>query len=167
MDRLCDRPALYRCALGYGSLEKQVLRLMTDYCGPLCARCSKVCCQPVYCREALQSPFLAWVRKVHAAQTLWSSKDGWLGPRGCRLTVGRPPVCYEFICRTIVDAYPDLKARTTLAELATLLTRVGRRAKPRAHLVEVRDFTRVNWVRLEKQLAAAAQIIFQLTTAPA
>lgn len=163
MMRADTQRLLHRFAAAYGDLEKQVLAAMTRCCGPFCARCAAVCCRPVYCREALESPFLAWVRKAHAAHLPWSSTTGWLGDSGCRLAAGRPLVCYEFVCDGVLTGQPDARAVAVLKELAVLLTRVGRRARAGHHLLEVRDFERVNWDRLEIQLAAAQAAIGRLT----
>lgn len=154
---------LVRVATAYGVLEKKVLALMAVQCAAFCGRCAAVCCRPVYCREALTSPFLAWVRKVHLACVKWSVDTGWLGPAGCRLTVGRPLVCYEFICNRILFGRPEQRSRDDLKELADLLTGVGRRARAGHHLLELYDWQAVNWERLEKQLYSAQASVDRLT----
>ena len=128
---------------------------MQQVCTPFCASCKAACCRPVYCRESLESPFLAEVYRRFAPGAHWDAALGWLTPAGCSLGAGRPPVCYEFLCRTILDAQPSPRARSGLESLARLLTDAGRHAAGRHHLVELTDLSRINVGRLTRHLAQA------------
>ncbi|KMY68546.1 hypothetical protein AAU61_02545 [Desulfocarbo indianensis] len=121
----------------YAALEMRAGRLMRRACGPVCAACAKVCCRPEMCRESWESPFLALVRRWSGANAPWSPEQGCLGPQGCLLAAGRPPVCHEFLCQAILAAQPDDAARQRLQDLARLLTRAGQRALGGDHLVEI------------------------------
>jgi len=139
----------------YGQLEIEIRLCMQHVCEPFCGRCQATCCRPVYCRESIDSPFLAEVHRRFAPAARWDAALGWLTPTGCCLAAGRPPVCYEFLCRTILDAQPSPQARSRLEALAALLTDAGRRAAGRRHLVELTDLDRINAGRLTQQLAQA------------
>ena len=62
-----------------------------------CARCSSVCCKEIMCRESVDSDFLRFV--LGAQADAYPVHAGWYVPgSGCRLSFGRPLVCYEFFC---------------------------------------------------------------------
>lgn len=62
-----------------------------------CARCTSVCCKEVFCRESVDSDFLRFV--LGPRVDAYSATAGWFEPgSGCRLSYGRPLVCYEFFC---------------------------------------------------------------------
>jgi hypothetical protein len=73
-------------------------------------------------------------------------------------------VCYEFLCRTILEAQPSAQMRSRLEALARLLTNAGRQAAGRRHLVEVTDLERINTGRLGKQLAQARSALESILT---
>ena len=131
----------------YAGLETRVGRLMNNACGPVCAACPKICCRAEMCRESVESPFLSLVRNRAKAKPAWSDEHGWLGPDGCRLSLGRPPVCYEFLCPAILKARPDASSQTRLQDLAGVLTRAGKRAIGHDHLVEIMTRERLSQVK--------------------
>jgi len=142
----------------YAALETRVGRLMRRACGPVCAACAKVCCRPEMCRESWESPFLALVRGRSGANAPWCPQRGCLGPQGCLLAAGRPPVCHEFLCQAILAAQPDDASRQRLRDLARLLTQAGQRALGGDHLVEIMTPERLACVkpsRLAARLAMA------------
>lgn len=143
----------------YGQLESGVRQCMQQVCAPFCGPCKATCCRLVYCRESLESPFLAAVHRRFAPGAQWDAAVGWLTPSGCSLGAGRPPVCYEFLCRTILEAQPSPRARSGLESLARLLTDAGRHAAGRHHLVELTDLDRINAARLTRQLAQARSLL--------
>ena len=137
----------------YAALENRVQQLMDTACSPACAACPKVCCRPEMCRESLESPFLVLVREAKTNRTPWSKQQGWLGAEGCRLRVGRPPVCYEFLCQAILGKQPDEKAQTQLKSLTRLLTQAGQRALGGDHLVEIMTMERLAQVKPQRLAA--------------
>ncbi len=147
----------------YAKMETRVQRLMKAACASVCASCCKVCCRPDMCLESVESPFLALVRERGKTKPAWSEELGWLGAKGCQLRVGRPPVCYEFLCPTIVRNQPDKATQIRLEYLARVLTQAGRRAIGGDHLVEIMTMERLAQVkpqRLAAHLALAeAQLI--------
>jgi hypothetical protein len=124
-----------------------------------CSACNCVCCKPEYCAETLISPFLRRLRQRFASDAVYSDGRGWLTPTGCALPVGRPPVCYQFFCRKILDAQPTVQCRYAIAILANLVGHVGKKACSNQHIVELDDASqlqRINLPRFEKQLDEAA-----------
>lgn len=66
-----------------------------------CASCSSICCKEIMCRESVDSDFLRFV--LGAQADAYSAHAGWYAPgSGCRLSFGRPLVCYEFYCEKFV-----------------------------------------------------------------
>ncbi|MBI5064524.1 MAG: hypothetical protein HZB87_13910 [Desulfatitalea sp.] len=143
----------------YGQLETEVRQCMQKACEPFCGRCKTPCCREIFCRESLESPFLASVRQRFAPTAGWDAALGWLTPAGCSLSAGRPPVCYEFLCRTILDVRATPQDRSRLETLARLLTHAGRNAAGRRHLVELTDLDLINAGRMMKQLAQARSML--------
>lgn len=143
----------------YGQLETEVRQCMQAACDSFCGWCKAPCCREIFCRESLESPFLAVVRQRFAPTAGWDAALGWLTPTGCGLAAGRPPVCYEFLCQTILEAQPTPQDRSRLEILARLLTNAGRRAAGRRHLVELMDLDRINIGRMMTQLAQARSIL--------
>lgn len=137
----------------YASLEMRVNRLMRAACSSVCAVCRRVCCRPEMCRETLESPFLALVREHGQNKLAWDEELGWLGPKGCKLKMGRPPVCYEFICPAIINALPDQATQTRVKDLAMLLSKAGRRAIGGDHLVEIMTTERLAKVNHRRMAA--------------
>lgn len=144
---------LIELAEAYAALEMRVNRLMGAACSGICAACRRVCCRAEMCRESLESPFLVLLREHGKNKSAWDEARGWLGPRGCTLTVGRPPVCYEYICPAILKAQPGQAAQVRLQELAILLTKAGRRAFGNDHLVEVMTNERLARIKPERLAA--------------
>ena len=138
---------LLQLADHYASLEARVQRLMKQACRPVCSACLKVCCRPEMCRESVESPFLALLRERGETKPTWSEERGWLGSKGCTLSVGRPPVCYEFLCQAILEDQPNQAARLKLKDLAMVLSRAGKRAIGGDHLVEIMSPERLAQVK--------------------
>lgn len=62
-----------------------------------CASCASVCCKEVMCRESVDSDFLRFL--LGSRVEAYRVDAGWYVPgSGCRLSYGRPLVCYEFFC---------------------------------------------------------------------
>ena len=142
----------------YAAFETQVRIYCDRICRNHCATCKGVCCKPEYCAETLTSPFLRKLRQRFASDAVYSEARGWLTPTGCALPVGRPPVCYQFFCRTIQDAQPTAQSRFAIAILSNLVAHAGKNACGQKHIVELQDASqlkRVNLSRFEKQLNEA------------
>jgi hypothetical protein len=146
----------------YGRLEGEIRGCMTALCGPVCTRCAMPCCRIDFCRESLESPFLTSVRARFAPDAQWNPAAGWLTPHGCRLSVGRPPVCYEFLCHNLEAHQPTPLHREALQLLSKLMTHAGACARGRRHLVELNDLSRLNFKRLTVQFDRARATLIQL-----
>lgn len=148
----------------YGQLEIEVGQCMQHACGPFCGQCEAICCRSVFCRESLESPFLGAVRKRYSPEASWNEAQGWLTPSGCSLSAGRPPVCYEFLCRPLVEARPAGPARTSLVALARVMTDAGKNAAGRRHIVELDNLQKINSGRVIRQLDRAKSVLDGLRT---
>ena len=146
----------------YAALENSVRELMTCHAGPLCSSCSRICCRLDICEETFESAFLGLVRALFPPPAPPSPSRGWLTPGGCALAVGRPPVCYEFLCDDIMSAQDNDDARYALRALGMLLTYLGRNALGDRHLVamvEHETLLSIKPARFEKRLKIAREVL--------
>ncbi len=151
---------LERIVRNYAAFEARMNRLSTDIWFQWCSNCAQVCCKPVYCRESIESPFLSLLIKKSIAKPflLMPPHRGWLNETGCNLTVGRPPVCYEFLCDRILDSQPPGLQHYATIVLAKLVSHIGKRALGPRHLIEIMDpvkLRQVKFSRFEKRLSEA------------
>ncbi|MDA8142232.1 MAG: hypothetical protein M0036_26600 [Desulfobacteraceae bacterium] len=146
----------------YGRLEMEIQRRMNACCSAFCSVCKSPCCRVEYCREALESPFLEAVRQRFAPAVHWNSDSGWLTAKGCGLAAGRPPVCYEFLCRPILEAQPTPERLEAVKQLAMLVTMAGRRARGNRHVVELEDLERINAARLLAQVTSSSAALARM-----
>jgi hypothetical protein len=103
-----------------------------------CARCTSVCCKEPLCRESIDSDFLRFV--LGARVDDYSVRDGWhAAGAGCRLSHGRPLVCYEFFCEQF-----DPHAVSTLRQLSRAFKTVYARALAGQHILVVDDISRIS-----------------------
>lgn len=123
----------------YTAFEREVIEFTSELLTPWCHNCKGECCQADCCRETLDSSFLSLLLTQNLPREKFSAQNGWLTKTGCALSVGRPPVCYEFLCAQVLDAGPTLIYRYAMDVLSKLVSHVGQRAVGRSHLVEVLD----------------------------
>ncbi len=146
----------------YAAFETAVRQQIADFCAPHCSVCESVCCRPEYCRENIDSPFLTLLSSKTLQNTAYSAGRGWLTSTGCALSAGRPPVCYQFNCKTIIAALPDDQQRYLMRVLSNLVPHIGKRALGHRHLVEIMDaaqLKRVKITRFRKRLAEARRAL--------
>ncbi|WP_367873239.1 hypothetical protein [Luteolibacter sp. Populi] len=120
----------------YRLIEQGVARVMQTVCAPFCSVCPTPCCRTAICREAAESPFLL---AVHGSRVTFDTKAGYLGPTGCKLGVGRPPICHAFICNRIMSKQRDDEHRYALDVLGELVGYLGKKVWLKRHLVEALD----------------------------
>lgn len=102
-----------------------------------CARCTSVCCKEVMCRESLESDFLRFL--LGPLTERYSVSAGWHAPgSGCRLSYGRPLVCYEFFC----EKY-EAQDWTQPRQLSRALKTVYANAFAGRHILAVEDIGRI------------------------
>lgn len=133
----------------YRAIEAGVGRLMQGVCTPFCSVCPTPCCRTAICREAAESPFLL---AVHGARVGFDPKSGYLGATGCKLGVGRPPVCHAYICNRIMSKQADDERRYALDVLGELVGYLGKKVWLKRHLVEAMT---------DAQLAKADRALFR------
>ena len=142
----------------YAAFEAEVCSYSKKIYQDHCAACKGVCCKPEYCEESLTSPFLSRIRQNFVPGAVYASKRGWLTEKGCALPVGRPPVCYQFLCDTILTMRPDAEFRYAIMVLSNLVGHIGKRALGGRHIVElenVSELGRINLTAFENQLGEA------------
>jgi hypothetical protein len=74
------------------------------------------------------------------------------------LKAGRPPVCHEFLCNTIVDEQATYLHKSVIKALSQLMTYIGKNALGGQHLVEVMiedRFYDINLSRMQHRLMDA------------
>jgi len=142
----------------YAAFETEVRNFSSELWLQWCSNCREVCCKAVYCRETLESPFLFLLSKNHSSEVSYSTQKAWLNESGCKLSVGRPPVCYEFLCANILDARQTGIQRYAMIVLSKLISHIGKRALGTRHLIEVMDpadLKKIRYSRFEKRLSEA------------
>ena len=144
----------------YTAFETEVRAYTSNIFQMCCSACNGACCRPEICEESLTSPFLKRVRQHFASDAAFSDGRGWLQPTGCALTVGRPPVCYKFLCDAVLKEPTAPEFRYVVMILSNLINHVGKKALGCKHIVELQDSSelkRVNFTRFEKQLNEATE----------
>ncbi|MBU4208911.1 MAG: hypothetical protein KKH84_00145 [Proteobacteria bacterium] len=142
----------------YSSFEIRVGKAIGDICAKHCSVCSSVCCKPEFCRETIESSFLSLLNKKFPPVSGYSKKRGWLTATGCILSAGRPPVCYEYLCSSIMEVQPDDMHRYVINVLSMLVSHIGKYTLGRRHLIEILDekeLKKVKIIRFKKQLNEA------------
>ena len=142
----------------YAAFEAEVRAFSSELWFRWCSTCPKVCCKAVYCRETIESPFLFLLLKKYPHPISNITQKGWLSEAGCKLSVGRPPVCYEFLCATILDARQPGIQRYAMIVLSKLISHIGKKALGSRHLIEVMDpadLKKVRYSRFEKRFSEA------------
>ncbi len=142
---------LHATARRYIELETKVNEVVTAACQPVCRVCADCCCAIRFCRESVDSNWLRTIAAV-SGQIVgeFDEREGWLTPQGCRLKVGRPPVCYEFFCEAISRGEKNLHRRYSLQVLGRLVGFAGKKALGGRHLVTLSLFELQNRLQLEK-----------------
>jgi len=102
-----------------------------------CASCTNVCCKEVFCRESIDSDFLRFL--LGPLVDGYSVNAGWYVPgSGCRLSYGRPLVCYEYFCEKF-----ETQDWTQPKQLSRALKTVYAHAFAGQHILVVKDISRI------------------------
>jgi hypothetical protein len=142
----------------YGKFESEVRVFSSELWVQWCSNCSEVCCKALYCRETFESPFLFLLLNKYSHQLDNHTQKAWLSEAGCKLSIGRPPVCYEFLCANILDAQQTGMHRYAMIVLSKLVSHIGKKALGSRHLIEVMDpagLKKIRYSRFEKRLSEA------------
>jgi hypothetical protein len=144
----------------YAAFEKRVQKQIIRRLGPYCAECEGSCCTATICRESTESPFLVRLRKVYQPDVRYQKRRGWQRKNGCALEVGRPPICYEFICNDIERDHAAPLDRYMVKVLCRVISHTGVRADGPLHLVDITnesDLEAVSYQRFTKRLGEAEE----------
>ncbi len=142
----------------YAALEREVQNLISACCSYACSICTSRCCRTDLCEEAFSSPFLKALHGYEPDSTQFSDQYGWLTENGCSLSLGRPPVCYEFFCDDVLNGQRNEGHRYVLRVLGRLLNHVGEQALEKLHLIEIsgeEDLNRIPLDRFKEKLNEA------------
>jgi hypothetical protein len=134
----------------YAMFESEVRCFSDDLFKRNCSSCIATCCKAEICYESIESPFLYRLRKIFPPSVSFSETDGWLNESGCVLKAGRPPVCHEFLCNTIIDEQPSSLHQSVIKVLSQLITYIGKNALGRRHLVEIINEDRFYEIKLSR-----------------
>jgi hypothetical protein len=150
----------------YSSLETRVGHIMQEICSPFCKVCIQPCCRVGICREAAESPFLLAVQQSQSPSKIaFDPKLGYLGPRGCKLGAGRPPVCHAFVCGPVLRRQESDMHRYALECLGDLVGFIGKRVCRGRQLVEAltdSDMRASNMAEFQNRLNTAEAAIIVL-----
>jgi hypothetical protein len=125
-----------KAAYEYSSLEIKVKQLLIKISYPFCTECKACCCREDICSESFNSDWLRIIRSLYDERnSQYDDKKGWLSSYGCKLTAGRPPVCYEYFCDKIIEATPNEKYFRSLKSISKLPSFIGEKALGNSHLV--------------------------------
>ena len=142
-------------------IEALLQALGRQQAAPICATCTAICCREAMCRESLDSDFLRHI--LGRRQEDYDAQQGWLEPgRGCRLTYGRPLVCYEFFCERF-----DAAGVSGLHRLARRFKTLYARVQGGRHMLEIDDIQRIPPARLARVLADLEQLAGEAAALPA
>ena len=142
----------------YATFEAEVNAYAVTFYINHCGTCKGICCKPDYCEESITSSFLRRLRQHFMPDAVYDTERGWLRSAGCALPVGRPPVCHQYLCDTILNIRPGPDFRYALTLLSNLVNHIGKKALGRKHIVELQESSelkRINFTRFEKQLDEA------------
>ena len=104
-----------------------------------------------------------WEMYNHNSSQYHDSR-GWLSSNGCILPVGRPLVCYEYLCESILEKISEKSYLKCLKELSRLLTLVGQNALGNCHLVTLSSkqiLTQLNFKRLRGRISKALYLYYK------
>lgn len=127
----------------YAAFEREINAYAAKLWQPFCSACKGVCCQPEYCRESIESPFLSRLRESYPSKRDYCPDMGWLTEAGCSLSRGRPPICYQFLCENILQAQISDEQRYLMNVISDLVNHVGKRALGHKHLIAIMDPDRI------------------------
>lgn len=143
----------------YSNLEIIVRGLISEICSPFCTTCTNPCCRDDICRETLDSLWLSIIYELnHHEISNYNNSTGWLTDDGCGLNVGRPPVCYEFYCSTIMSELAGTYQKYAANVLGNLLSFIGKNAIGKKHLVTLTDpeeFCNVKFEKIQARIKTA------------
>jgi hypothetical protein len=148
-------------ALIYRQIELEINHTISSICSPFCRPCKGGCCKAEICVESVSSYWLRLVRAVEDHSPVqFDDNRGWLTPKDCRISAGRPPLCYEFLCDKIFENIPLGSFSRSLKEISKLLSSAGKYALGNRHLVTLSSkaiSTRLNFKKVEDRIAAATE----------
>lgn len=142
----------------YAAFEQKTQDSINKLFGAFCADCLEPCCRVDICEEGRDSLFLQALRKSEEQALDMSEELGYLDLKGCCLTCGRPPVCSEFLCDSILGQMPNEFQSYIAQVLCSLINWIGDSAYESVHLCEITQpshLAQVDWDRIEARIKEA------------
>ena len=146
----------------YVGLEREIQSLISPLVRRYCEVCAGTCCRIDICKESIESEFLALL--VAKQGIRYDDRNGWLGPDGCRLEYGRPPVCYEFFCDDITanKSFQALQIQKITREFVS----IGNKVYGHTHLLCITDLDILSPKKIDRlcyKISSAMNKIAQTT----
>jgi len=151
----------------YAALDVEVGQAIAGRALGACAQCTKPCCRPDVCRQAVES---WWLRRVtqHVHGQWWP--DDWetreqciaMGPGGCVLKAGRPVICGSFVCDFYTEAYGHLWEAAFVSFASDLLWDVGQLSS-RVHVEELAEDDVPRYAEKLAERVAEGRRLFELS----
>jgi len=143
----------------YISCEEMILKAVRAVSHPFCSICRTKCCKENMCRESVESIFLSrLIKRQHIA---YDPKNGWMSVHECRLSFGRPPVCYEFFCEPILRSN-HFKASNIQQGIKEFIS-IGNRALGNTHLICVDHLQLISSKKILQMNDRIDQLMVNLT----
>ena len=133
----------------YAFLEKQIQETVGKICIQFCRKCRSKCCREEICRESVESSFLSSL--VEQQEIRYDPQKGWISPLGCRLSYGRPPVCYEFFCEGISKS--EMFQAANIRKIAHEFVSVGNKARGKTHLICIDNLDLLSATKMDKMIS--------------
>jgi hypothetical protein len=156
-------PYLEKVIHEYRYLESQVHRILDKFCTPFCKLCISCCCRKEICDESIDSYWLEMVWNGSGFTiSNYNDNTGWLTEFGCKLSIGRPPVCYDFFCNNISNfIFQNMDSLAALRKIAHLIAFSGKNAlgnKPLVTLTADEVLNKLNYKKLSNSIARSLEM---------
>ena len=162
-DSIKVTPGLYEIANLYYNFESNVRKHITEICSPYCSSCEAPCCNSDFCIESIGNLWLSLVRELFQSYVPeYSKTDGWLTPKGCALTAGRPPVCYDYFCPPLLKGINNRDKEYAVNVMGRLVDHVGDCGPGQRHLVVLihkAQLYKINKDKFYQHLGAAQEAL--------
>ncbi len=144
-------PLLHR----YSLMEQSVQALIASITRRFCLECAGHCCQEEICRESINSPFLNAL--VQMQGIAYDDRSGWQADAGCRLSYGRPQVCYAYFCNRVMEKQTEWLQKVD--DVIKAFSASGDCAQGGTHLISVQDLDELSNPNISKIINKIDHII--------
>jgi hypothetical protein len=146
----------------YAKLELHIQKIINRSTGRFCSDCTARCCKEHFCKESIESPFLAALIKKQ--KMIYHTEKGWMGPKGCRLAYGRPLVCYDFFCDAVSDS-PSFQA-TDIKTIVREFISIGNKVSGNTHLICIDNVETMSSIKIDAMLQKIDSLTIKIRPVP-